>query len=447
VSRTAFRGETRIKNAIWANWALRLTLLSVLLCTPAAPPALAVEFSVSGFGTIGYAQSDRSYGYQRFIDDDGTLMRDSLVGLQVDAKLGDKFGATVQGKMAPSLNNDDHYAATVSWAFLSFRPSNDWLLRAGKLRLPLYLYSETLDVGATFDFARLPTEVYSVSPTNDYTGLSFSKNWGLDLGELSLDGYWGKTNFDFRFWLRDNIPPVQTAGPRFVPIDLDAAGLVLALKRNEDTYRVAVHHSVAEPANGVPFPQTYPFVTLAPGVGYYQVNASLPGPGVPTTDRITNVTITLGAEVNLPYDLRVISEYAQRIVHNNDIGPASTGAYASLLKRFGKWTPYVTYAFLRSKSSELDFYNAVNNNRVPEFIPGAAQINASQRAGADGIVVYDQSSWALGTSYSLTPTSKLKAEYLRVRVGQVTSLVDAPPGGDVRNQDINVISLSYSVVF
>ena len=36
---------------------------------------------------------------------------------------------------------------------------------------------------------------------------------------------------------------------------------------------------------------------------------------------------------------------------------------------------------------------------------------------------------------------------MHVRIGQVSSLVDAPPGGNIRNQGINVISLSYSVVF
>ena len=99
-----------------------------------------------------------------------------------------------------------------SWAFLSYRPTNDWLIRAGKQRIPLYLYSETVDVGVTYDFARLPTEMYSIISSDDFTGLSFSKNWGMENGDLSLDGYWGKATTDFRVWIRDNIPPVQRSG-------------------------------------------------------------------------------------------------------------------------------------------------------------------------------------------------------------------------------------------
>ena len=58
----------------------------------------------------------------------------------------------------PDALNDNRYEGSVSWAFLSYRPTNDWLIRAGKQRTPLYLYSETVDVGVTYDFARLPTE-------------------------------------------------------------------------------------------------------------------------------------------------------------------------------------------------------------------------------------------------------------------------------------------------
>ena len=50
-------------------------------------------------------------------------------------------------------------------------PDQRSAFRAGKQRIPFYFYSETVDVGATFDFARLPTEMYSISSNNDFTGL------------------------------------------------------------------------------------------------------------------------------------------------------------------------------------------------------------------------------------------------------------------------------------
>jgi hypothetical protein len=89
----------------------------------------------------------------------------------------------------------------------------------------------------------------------------------------------------------------------------------------------------------------------------------------------------------------------------------------------------------------------VNSNAVPAFVPGAALINASQRVAADQIRVQDQYSTAIGLSYRIAASQILKAEWMRVRVGKVSSLVDAPSGGDIRNKNINVFSLSYSFAF
>ena len=424
----------------------RLTVGLSAALSLTAFPAMAVDFSASGFGTVGYARSDESFVYQRFIDNSGTLRRDSVFGVQVDAQLSHQLAATVQIKAAPSLKDDNKVGGTVQWAFLSYRPTNDLLLRAGKLRVPLYLYSENLDVGATYDFARLPTEMYSISPTTDFTGASVSKNWNLDSGEWTLDGYWGKANATQRLFSRDGI--LIPRGPRFVSTDVESAGLALALRREEDIYRVSVHSATAKFDN---LPVTFPFVSLPsppfpPGLGYYQTDNAIPGPGVPTVDQIKILVTTLGVNIGLGGDFRLISEYGQTKVKNSDLAPDSKRGYVSLLKRIGQWTPYITHAYLRSNRSR-NLYKAVNDAAVPAFLPGAGLINAAQRAGADGIAAYDQSSWALGTSYSLSPTSKVKAEWMKVRIGDVSSMVDAPAGGNVRHTGFNVFSLSYNFVF
>ncbi|HET7774941.1 MAG TPA: hypothetical protein VFK74_01080, partial [Azospira sp.] len=192
----------------------------------AAATAQATDFSVSGFGTIGYAQSNQAEKYQRFISDQGTFKRDSVFGLQVDATFNPQWGATVQAKLAPASGSDQRWDPTISWAFVSYRPDNDWLLRLGKLRVPLYLNSENMDVGTTFDMARLPAEMYSTSPSSDFTGASFARNWSLDSGDLTLDGYWGQANMHWRFYQRDPIPGTNGPGPLFVPIRTEAKGLV-----------------------------------------------------------------------------------------------------------------------------------------------------------------------------------------------------------------------------
>ena len=413
-----------------------------------AAPALghAADYSLSGFGTLGWAQSDQPFKYQRYIDDTGTFKRDSVIGLQVDAKFANGFGATAQAKVAPATSNDRHYEASLAWAFASFRPNNDWLIRVGRQRIPIYLHSENYDVGATYDLARLPTEMYSLVPSNDFVGLSVGKTWQV-AGELALDGYWGASRNDFRIWQRDDIASFQRTGAVNIELDFSGGGLVLSHKRGEQILRIGLHRALVKRHDGRALTASFPFVTLAPNIGYYQVDNALPGPGVNEVGRVANWTVAAGAELAMPAGVKLLSEFAYSRISNSDIAPQGSRGYVALSRRFGAWTPYASYAVLRSPKKQRALFDAVNANLLPDAVPGAAQINPSQRAGADQIVVFDQRSLAVGASYSFSPTSKIKTEIMRTRVGNVSRLADAPAGGNVRNQSINVFSLSYSVVF
>lgn len=411
-------------------------------------PVFCADYSLSGFGTLGFALSDQAYNYQRFINERGTFRRDSVAGVQLDARFTESIGATMQVLVSPSTDSDKAEDASVAWAFLSWRPTNDWLFRAGKQRIPLYLFSQTYNVGVTYPLARLPTEMYSISPSNEFTGVSVSKNWDLGQSDLTFDAYWGVSNLDVRFWIRDGIPAVRPAGPLFRKLGVEGGGAAILYRLQDNVFRIGlIKVKVDEKNSSNTYPVTYPFVSLFPGVGYYQVDASLPGPGIPTIDHYSHKTVTLGADVSLGAGVRAIGEVARSYVSDTLFSTQSTRGYVALLKPIEKWTPYVSYAYLRSQSNVLSLRDSLNSATVPAFLPGAAQINAAQRVGADSVIAFDQRSLAIGTSYALSPTSKLKAELMHVRIGQVSSLVDAPPGSNIRNQGINVISLSYSVVF
>lgn len=408
--------------------------------------ALGADFAVSGFGTLGYAISDQPFAYQRYIDEKGTFDRDSVFGVQVDATLTPQWGATVQAKLAPALDKDSRWEPTLSWAFLSWRPSNDWLLRAGKLRMPGFLNSENMDVGTTFEYARLPIELYSATPTQDFLGVSFTKTWELGGDELSLAGLWGRANSKWRKYFSDGVPGILPAGAAYEPIRIDTRGLVLDYKRNADTYRIGFDRAIATRRDGQAWPVQPVLVDLGGGIRYYNVVAG-PG-GVPARDEIEFDFLMIGADIRLSHDYRVIGEYLWRRAKPVKGGLNSDGGYLSLLKQVGHWTPYVSYSWLRSTDESKDLYKTLSNSSVPAFLgPIGAIINASQLAGAQGHLIYDQYSWALGTSYAVSATSKIKAEWLHTRVGIASSLFDAPAGGDISGKRVNVFSMSYNFVF
>lgn len=405
-----------------------------------------ISYDLSGFGTLGGAISDQDFTYQRFIQNSGTINRDSVIGLQLDTRLDSAWGLTLQAKAAPSTHSDNAWEPTLSWAFLSWRPTNDWLLRAGRLRLPLLFYSANNDVGATFDFARLPTDAYSVSPTPDLNGLFFAKNWLFETWEWTLEGYLGTAHTDWRFYVRDGLEPEFAAGALYRGLDLDLGGLVLSLRDDKHSWRIGVHRIEAEMDYG-DIVKKYPYVSLAPGIGYYQTFPGIPGPGAAAVDKISIDVLTLGAEIALPHDVNLIGEYVRRRFNNATLGPDVHAGYLALLRPTGKWTPYVYWSGIRSTDDSLEHYELANRARVPASVPNASLINAAQVAGADLRTALDQQSFALGTSYSLSPTSKLKAEWMHVRTGSVSSFVDAPSGEDSGGRQLNVFSLSYSFMF
>jgi hypothetical protein len=305
----------------------------------------------------------------------------------------------------------------------------------------LYLQSESTDVGATFDYARFPTEVYSTSPTTDFDGFSGSKTWGLASGELTLDGYGGSADGYIRTQLRD------TSTVIFNRSRVSSRGVALTWAGEENMVRAGAHSVHTQVADGQAGPAAYPFVSLQPGLGYYQITNQMPGPGVPLAGRVHVLVSTVGADVALAYGVRMMGEYVRRDVRNIVTGSDSQSAYVALRKTVGAWTPYVSVGRLLTMPESRDFYNRVNSNTLPASVPGAAAINASQRIGADIIGVYDQSTWAVGTSYRLNPTSRLKAEWARVSTGDGTSLLDVPPGQGSGKRAINVLSVSYNFVF
>lgn len=403
------------------------------------------KISLSGFATLGYAQTDQPYHYQHYLSRDGSFFRDSLLGLQLDTQLTDTLSVTAQGKLAASFENDDRFDTTLTWAFLSWRPTNDLLFRGGRLRVPLYMNSESVDIGTTFEFARLPAEVYFTSPLNNVDGLSFNKTWDSSFGEFGFDAYVGTLEPFFR------IAPYSYGELRsdayYMPVRTNAYGGALTFQREENRFRISVHDTYSVRLDSGRMRDDLPFVPIISNVGYYKVADNMAGTEIPSHNQLHTIIYTAGIDLSLGYDFRLVSEFVRRDVYNSLVSPDSQGGYLALFKSIGNFTPYVSVAHLQSMGKTLDLYHRVSKNAVPAIIPSASQINATQRAGAIGIFAYDQTTWAIGTSYNVNPTNKIKAEWAITQTHDVSALIDPLPNDDTGNKLINTFSISYNIVF
>lgn len=396
-------------------------------------PAQAVDFSWSGFGTVGYAASDESFKYQRSIYDGGTLQRDSLFGAQLDIRFSQQWSATVQAKLAPSDHYDTRWQASLPWAFVSWRPTDDWLIRLGKIRLPLMLNTENNDVGATFDFARLPQEVYSVSPLTDVIGVGVSKTWFGESLDWVVEGYTGQAKAYWRFFFREAVP-TQAAGVWYMPVDLQSAGLVLTVRNLDHIFRIGFH-DVEVSRKGAKIGPPISFVPIGGGMGVYRT-------GEGGSDEVNVPVFTVGASFLLPADIRLTGEYASLEIDSVSEGLSRWGGYLALSRRFGPLTPYISYAKTRSTESGLARYHAYDNNVLP-----STALTNTQKVLADFVSAYDQSALAIGASYRVSANSLVKAEWSRVRTGEVSSFIDAPSGGDSAHKSFNIFSFSYNFIF
>ena len=381
----------------------------------------------------------------RYIDNDGTLKADSLVGLQLEARFSSQWGATMQAVASAPIERDEGIEGRLRWAFVSFRPDNEWLLRVGRLRPPVFINTQNSEVGVTYDQARLPVEVYSLSPVYDIDGGAVTKTWTLENSEINVDAYWGRTNIAVRLpFQRD---PSARTSPRLAPFvtpqsyfpeKITFKGLVLSHTAGGLFLRGGVHHAKLKFESPIPetfVPTEFPAPPPFGGTVYVPVNFK---------DKIDVTVLTFGADWRSG-NWRVTAEYGQRIVNDTKLGVDSKSGYVSVARDIGRWTPYVTHARLLSGSETRQLYKDLNATPVPPGAQGPPLFLPANfhRILADQSFVYDQYSTMLGASYKISSTSKVKLEWMQTRVGLRSVLVD----GDVHNKRFNVFSLSYSVVF
>lgn len=398
----------------------------VFACLTALLPgtARAFDFSYSGFGTVGAAISDHETRYQQYIDDNGTFMRDSLLGVRLDGKFNEQWAVTTQVVLMASDDEDDVVEPQLKWTMLSYRPANDWLIRAGRLSLGGLLQQQNLDVGVTYDMARLPSEVYLLSSAYDFDGASVTKTWNAGEFEVALDGSLGIQN---RYYCTYGNGTGQEA---YYSADITSGGLVLTINDYDRTiYRLGWHLSELDPDDAEGVLKKYTFVPL--GGGAY----TLGEPEYSSTVMINS--IFLGAQVPLGGFL-LTGEGTALIVDDFEAGPSTYSAYISLSRKFDKFTPYITYA--QTWTSGLDTWRQVKGaTPVPQYGIYAATIEDM----ASSMAVFDQSSWMIGTSYSISPQQKIKAEVMVTHAGERSAMFEE----DFAHDNVTVFSLSYNFAF
>ena len=150
------------------------------------------QIRISGFGQIVGSQQggDGNYPTLGYTDDDLDFRTESTFAVQVSGDLNDQFSATAQVLARGSDDFDPEFA----WAYLSWQANDSLSFKAGRQRIPFFVYSDYLDVGYAYPWIRPSQSTYYFAIQN-YDGISgswtqYSGDWSHRV-ELHIGRYNG----------------------------------------------------------------------------------------------------------------------------------------------------------------------------------------------------------------------------------------------------------------
>lgn len=165
-------------------------VLGLAICL-ASVPAFALEQGearINAFGTLGITHlggedDGRGYGISGQTTDSWRGDQLSKFGAQLTYGVTDTVGLTLQTTAEAYA---DEWKANLEWAYLSWQSTDNLMLRFGRLRTPMYMYSESIDVGLSYPWLRLPDEVYSQVQLSNYEGADLMYNLPLSIGTVAF---------------------------------------------------------------------------------------------------------------------------------------------------------------------------------------------------------------------------------------------------------------------
>jgi hypothetical protein len=145
-----------------------------------------IDYQFNYFGNISLTQIDKdgykvrsTQGYD--IENDHLDFRQySKLGGQV-LLFGDDYLLRTQ---ATVRRNRDKYEAELTWLNAQYNLTNDFSIRVGRMQMPMFLNSDTLDIDYIHTWAKPPVELYALIPVKYYDGAEI--HYQTNIGDTYL---------------------------------------------------------------------------------------------------------------------------------------------------------------------------------------------------------------------------------------------------------------------
>ncbi len=309
-------------------------------------------------------------------DEDWSFEDESLFALQVRGELNEQWSATAQIVARGSDDFDPEFA----WAYVGWNGGNGWSAKLGRQRLPLYRYSDFLEVGYAFPWVRVPNAVYNLD-FNNFDGASASYAFARGDWFTTVQGSAGR--FEGDILLSGN------------PADAELASLVGASAETVYADWLTLRAGYFRADVTITAAALSPLLASLRGNGFGNVASRLDY----ADDK--GSFWSLGGEVNRG-NLWLAGELVGVEVADAFLADRSE-YYLSGGYRFGAWMPTLTWG-RRDNDPKSD---------IVSLLPNVAPL-APLRAGVAGVVAsedIDATYWSYGLRWDLATNVALKADY------------------------------------
>ena len=411
-------------------------LTAAVLSVVASSSAQAIQFD--GFMTAGGAihdDSDNKNTYigslgDRGISNDLSFETDTRFGLQVSSDVTEDMSVVAQ---ILGSGVDGNFNAIIEWAYIDYEINDAASIHVGKIKQPVYLVNDYVEVGYAYPWIRPPSEVYyQNNPLNTVNGIELLLQFPVGPGTLSFQPYLGSN--------RDDIP---NAGGAFFEAE-NIYGMDIKYSGRGYTVHASNFRCEVKTFGGFDIEQSAfgPLTVDLNGTGNCNVSAA----GL----NLDLANVVVYAE----WTRRTTDEQLSRAFGDQDAW------YATFGYRFGKWMPHITYAVIDGEASTFGLDNGTGAITGSD-LPTGASLN---------FPVAIQSSITAGLRYEVNDSAALKFEYQIVSVeDDQQTLADAnQPGGQggapyvnyglfnddiagfpgsLPTDDVGILSIALDVIF
>jgi hypothetical protein len=412
---------------------LRTSVLALAIAAALPSIASAVDFSYNGFSTASYSQTDTDLAQVGFagqpegIDSSGTAKYDSKLGVQVTAKFNEMLSATVQGVAYTDLTSE--FEPHLDWAYVRARIAPNLSARAGLLRTPMFMFSDSVFVGYANVWLRAPLEIYNQSPAYQLRGVDLNWRGGVGSVSFGLQPYFGESHVDTKSTMEPGGPATATTlhAKDWLGLVATAEYGSLTLRASTSRMKVATDLPALQPL--VDALSSIPSA-FCPGCATVAEGLSLGGTQFKS--------FALGAQYDDGANV-AIAEYAKR-TSSKLLSADMHGAYVTYGRRFGNFMPYFTTAMHRIDSP-------LSTDLVPAFGPLAALaegVNGALSASTD------QDSYSVGLRYELPSFSVVKGALLKLQYDRIET--DGGPGNlnftlPGFDGTVDMVGMSFDFIF